>query len=156
MIISTCGFGETGSSAVTDYLKECEGVQVSDNFEFTLSSTPDGLEDLAYFLMEKRGRQGISICAIQRFEKLIREHAKGWSVQTGISREEIDLATREFLDSITQVQYVGISPRINRSESALIKHYLGESLIVRRIIRPLERKGILKKNVDFYPLGQLL
>ncbi len=152
MIISTCGFGETGSSAVTDYLKECDGIQVSDNFEFTLSSTPDGLEDLAHFVMEKRGRQGISICAIQRFEKLIQGRAKGWSVQTGISREEITLATQDFLDNITQVQYIGLSPRINRSESSFVKRYIGDSLILRRIIRPLEKKGVLKKNIDVYPM----
>ena len=155
MIISTCGFGETGSSAVTDYLKECEGVQVYDNFEFTLSSSPDGLEDLAHFLMEKRGRQSISIYAIQRFECLIQSHAKGWSVQTGIAQSEIMASTQDFLDSITQVKYVGLSPRFNRSDSLWLRHYLGDSLIRKRVIRTLEKKGVLKNNIDFYPLDEV-
>ena len=155
MIISTCGFGETGSSAVTDYLKECEDIQVNDNFEFTLSSSPDGLEDLAHFLMEKCGRQSISIYAIQRFEHLIQSHAKGWSVQTGISKSEIMEATQDFLDSITQVKYVGLSPRINRTDSPWMKHYLGDSLIRKRIVRRLEKKGVIKNNIDFYPLDEV-
>ena len=155
MIISTCGFGETGSSAVTDYLKECNGVQVLDNFEFTLVTEVDGLEDLAHFIMEKSGRQATSIYAIQRFEKVVKDHVKSWSVQTGISKEEIDKATQEFLDSITQLEYVGFSPRINRNDSGFIRHYIGDSLIRRRCIRTLEKKGILKKNVDFYPLDSV-
>ena len=155
MVISTCGFGDTGSSAVTDYLKECEDIQVVDNFEFTLSTAPDGLEDLAYFVMEKNSRQSASIFAIQRFERRVRKHVKGWSVQTGIAKEEVLQATQEFLDNITQLRYVGDSPRINRSGSQLIRHYIGDSLIRKRIVRKLEKKGILKKNFDFYPLDEV-
>ena len=35
MIVGACGFGSTGSSVVTDYLKEFDGIQVKDDFEFT-------------------------------------------------------------------------------------------------------------------------
>ena len=155
MVISTCGFGETGSSAVTDYLKECSGIQVSDNFEFTVSTAVDGLEDLGYFLMEKGARQGTSIYAIQRFEKLVNKRKKGWSVQTGISQKEVEDATQEFLDKITQVRYVGFSPRINSPGGETAKQIIGDSLIRRRIIRPLEKKGVIKKNFDFYPLEEV-
>ena len=155
MIVSTCGFGETGSSAVTDYLKECDDVQVCDNFEFTLVTAPDGLEDLAHFLMEKSGRQSISIYAIQRFEKFVKQHVKGWAIQTGISQEEVLNATEDFINSITQVKYVGFSPRYNRSESEWIQHFIGDSIIRKRIIRKLEKKGIIKRNVDFYPLDEV-
>ena len=35
MIIGACGFGSTGSSAVSDYLLEFEGTSVLDKIEFT-------------------------------------------------------------------------------------------------------------------------
>ena len=151
MIISTCGFGQTGSSAVTDYLKECSGIVVNDNFEFTLCTAVDGLEDLAHFLMEKCSRQSSSIYAIQRFERFIQKKRKLWNKQTGISFQVIDDATFDFLDAITQVQYIGFSPRINRKDGEWMKH-IGDSLIRKRIIRGLEKRGIIKKNIDFYPL----
>lgn len=154
MIISTCGFGETGSSAVTDFLKECSDVQVCDNFEFTIATAVDGLEDLAYFVMEKCSRQSSSIYAIQRFERLIQKRKKGWHVQTGIPLHEIETATQDFLNSITQVEYVGFSPRINRNESEIIKH-IGDSIIRKKIVRKLERKGIIKENINFYPLDNV-
>ncbi len=154
MIISTCGFGETGSSAVTDYLKECSGVQVADRFEFTIATGVDGLEDLAYFVMEKCARQGCSIYAIQRFEKLVEKKQKSWHAQTGIPIREVQDATKAFLDSITQVQYVGFSPRINRHEGELIKRF-GDSVIRRKLVRKLEKKGVIKKNFDFYPLDRV-
>ena len=43
MIIGACGFGATGSSVVTDYLHEFDGIQVKDNFEFTYVSGVNGL-----------------------------------------------------------------------------------------------------------------
>lgn len=155
MIISTCGFGETGSSAVTDYLKECPEVQVNDNFEFTLATAVDGLEDLGHFIMEKNARQGASIYAIQRFERYIKSKIKNWTTQTAITKEEINKLTTDFLDAVTQLEYVGFSPRINRNDIGFIKKYVGDSLIRKRIVRKLERKGIIKQNFDFYPLDKV-
>ena len=43
MIVGACGFGSTGSSVVTDYLKEFDGIQVKDDLEFTYVSGTDGL-----------------------------------------------------------------------------------------------------------------
>ena len=50
MIIGVCGFCSTGSSAVSDYLKEFKENQVLDMLEFTLAYIPDGLGDLEYIL----------------------------------------------------------------------------------------------------------
>lgn len=155
MIVSTCSFGSTGSSAVSDYLKECEGTQVLDKFEFTVATTTDGLTDLEYQLVKKNTRQSSSICAIQRFQKLI-EHFKGsWNRHTGIPISEIERITNDFLDAITQVQYVGMSPRIYKAGNETINRVIGNSLIMVRIIRPLEKKGFIKKNHDFYPLDKV-
>ena len=49
MIIGACGFGATGSSVVTDYLKEFNNVTVKDDLEFTYLTALDGL---LYFVQE--------------------------------------------------------------------------------------------------------
>lgn len=155
MFISTCGFGATGSSAVTDYLRECEGIQVIDKFEFRLPSAVDGLSDLEYHIMLSPARQSSSAYAIQRFEKLIGQYKKKWCASTSITAAEVDRITYEFLDQITQVRYVSFSPRINKRHSEFLQRYVGESLIRRKIMPKLERKGIVKRNVDFYPLDEI-
>ena len=42
MVIGTCGFGSTGSSAVSDYLKEFDENCTLDRAEFTIVHFPDG------------------------------------------------------------------------------------------------------------------
>lgn len=155
MFISTCSFGSTGSSAVSDYLRECDDIQVLDKFEFTIATAVDGLEDLEFHLMKQTGRQSGSIYAIQRFEKLVESKAKAWEISGGISRQRVNEITEEFLDRITQLKYVGFSPRINRNDNAFIRKYVGDTLIRRKIMPRLERRGIVKTNIDFYPLDEV-
>lgn len=152
MIISTCSFGSSGSSAVSDYLHECENVQVMDKLEFTLGAMVDGLEDLEFQLMTKNPRQASSIYALQRFKKAVMGHARGWNKRTGIPECRTEEIVEEFIKSITQVQYVGFSPMIDKKHSAFLRNKVGTALIRKRIIGTLERKGILKENIDFYPL----
>ena len=155
MIISVCGFGSTGSSAASDYLAECANTQNLDQLEFTLITGVDGMEDLEYHLMKHNSRQSASICAIQRFQEKVRGLEHGWIKRTGISREEIENATNEFVDAITQVKYIGLSPRIYKGGSRTVNRYIGNSLMLHRVIKPLERKKIIKKNVDIYPFGEV-
>ena len=152
MIISTCSFGSSGSSAVSDYLCECQDVQVMDKLEFTVTSMVDGLSDLEYQLMIKNARQSSSIYAIQRFKKAMMSRVKGYQKRTGISPDRVEALVDEFIENIAQVRYVGFSPRIGKTRSQLFKTYVGDSLIRNRIVRTLEKKGIIKTNIDFYPL----
>lgn len=152
MIISTCSFGSSGSSAVSDYLHECEGTHVMDKLEFTLATMVDGLEDLEFQLMLKNPRQASSIYAIQRFKKAAMHHAKGWEIRTGIPRHRTEEIIDEFIDNITQVKYIGFSPMIDKKHSEFLRVHVGTSLIRNRIIAKLERKKIIKDNIDFYPL----
>lgn len=155
MIVSTCSYGSTGSSALSDYLKECENTQVLDKFEYTITTCVDGLNDLEYNLIEKNPRQSASIYAIQRFQKRVALYKKSWSRHTGISNKEIDRITNEFLDNITQVKYVGFSPRIYNAGNETINRVIGNSLILYRIVKLLEKKRIIKHNFDFYPLEEV-
>ena len=54
MVIGACGFVGTGSSALTDLLREYDEVAVFDQIEFNISYYPDGIEDLDYQINEHR------------------------------------------------------------------------------------------------------
>jgi hypothetical protein len=155
MVISTCSFGSTGSSAVSDYLRECDDLHVIDSFEFVLSTCVDGLEDLEYHLMKHQSRQESSIYAIQRFEKEVAFRSKAWHGRGHASFEDIRRLTDEFLDGITQVKYIGNSPKINKRHNEWFRKNIGDSIIRKRIITKLEKKGIIKKNINFYPLDEV-
>lgn len=155
MIVSTCGFGSTGSSAVCDYLMECEGFQNFDAVEFTLSTMVDGLEDLEFHIMKQNTRLSSSIYAIQRFRKAIHERSREWSVETSAKRQDILDLTNHYLKDITQLTFIGNGPQIDRPHNEFIRRYFGEAVIKQRIIPYLEKKKWLKKNIDFYPLTEL-
>ena len=67
MIIGSCGYGATGSSVLTDLLREFDDVQVYDEFEFVLAYMVDGLEDLEYHLMKQYAKNCSGDYAIERF-----------------------------------------------------------------------------------------
>lgn len=72
MILTTTGCYGTGSSAVTDIVKEIEGVTcVSDN-EIRLLHDPDGVSDLEYSLIENPNRHNSSH-SVKRFKKKMQE-----------------------------------------------------------------------------------
>lgn len=66
-IVSISGYGATGSSAVTDFLKGFDSVDVLDDFEFQLLYFPDGISDLDYKLNGSCSRFYDSDVAITRF-----------------------------------------------------------------------------------------
>ncbi len=69
MIISTSGFGNTGASAVLDFLRGYPDIQVLDGIEFQLITMPDGLLDLKHALVNARSRLGGN-AALKRFMRL--------------------------------------------------------------------------------------
>lgn len=152
MIVSTCSFGSSGSSAVTDYLAECDDVYVFDKMEFSIVTECDGIEDLEYHLMIRNSRQSGCINAIQRFNKRVNKHLKGWNSRTGIEKDYVKKLTDKYIASLTQVKYKSFSPRIDKRHSEFLQTYVGDAIIRQRLIYWLEKKKIITKNVDFYPL----
>lgn len=51
-VLTVTGFYSTGSSAVTDLIKECEGVFCKSDYEVRFLHDPDGVSDLEYHLIE--------------------------------------------------------------------------------------------------------
>lgn len=105
MVIGACGFGSTGSSAVSDYLSEYGSIQTLDRFEFLWVSGVDGLIDLDYHVNNPHMRTGDSIIAIQRFrdrmEKCKTEYYKAGKIDPDVFEKSVS----KFLDEITLVKW---------------------------------------------------
>ena len=67
MIIGSCGYGATGSSVLTDLLREYDDIQVYDNFEFVIAYRVDGLQDLEYHLMKQYAKNSLVIMLLNVF-----------------------------------------------------------------------------------------
>lgn len=99
MIVGACGFGSTGSSVVTDYLKEYDNFQVLDKIEFTWVSCVDGLIDLDYHVNHPHNRTMDSIRAIDRYKAMSKRMEQKFR-SAGVSPEQLSESTEIFLESI--------------------------------------------------------
>lgn len=104
MIVSTCGFGSTGSSVITDYLKEYNNVHVFDKVEIPWVAAVDGLLDLEYHLNNPHGRTTDSIWAIERYKDLCYRKASSFE-DLGVPKEFVLKSVDDFLDSIIQTSW---------------------------------------------------
>lgn len=135
MIVGTCGFGSTGSSAVTDYLKEFDIYQVMDNIEFTWVSATDGLIDLDLHVNHPHSRTEESIKAIYRYKELCASTAKSLS-RIGVPRDLFLKSVDEFVDSIVTTSWWWYSPK---QESHIFNRL--RKLIARNIVQKWEIKN---------------
>ncbi|MFX0548030.1 sulfotransferase family protein [Hathewaya histolytica] len=76
-VITCASYGGTGSSAVTDLLKEFTSVYSLGDFEFTLAHEVDGISDLEHYLVEDNHRLKVDE-AIYRFKKLNKNISGGY------------------------------------------------------------------------------
>ena len=148
MIIGACGFGSTGSSAVSDYLQEFNDFQVLDSQEFTWVSGVDGLIDLDYHLNHPHMRTGDSIYALHRFENRVKATIRTYERKYGKGKEFEESAYR-FIDAITQLKW---NWYINES-GGFYEKYVKKLLFQKRIILPIERK--LKRQINCYPMKEV-
>lgn len=109
MIIGTCGFGSTGSSAVSDYLKEYDSFQVVDYVEFTWVSGVDGLIDLEYHLFHPHNRTMGSIYAIDRYRKMLKRKLHSFEC-TGLTAKQLEESTNDFLSAIIMTSWKWNAP----------------------------------------------
>lgn len=149
MIVGTCGFGSTGSSAVTDYLKEFSLFQVLDNIEFSWVYATDGLIDLDYHLNYPHSRTGASINAIYRYRQLCERRAKSLQ-KIGVPRELFLESMNRFLDSIVTVSWSWKGPELGRKTK--IDQML-RKFVARTIIRKWEIKNW--RQWEGYPYSQV-
>jgi len=153
MIIGTCGFCSTGSSAVSDYLKEFDENQVFDKVEFTFPYLPDGLLDLEYHLTKKICRDDSCALAIPRFRNLMKSLENYLCFNLKMSHSEYNEIIDDFLGQIVQMKWVA-TRRTDRQlyGSGFIRRYFGG--VMDKIIIPFFNKK-LHKCVELYPMHEV-
>ena len=107
MIIGACGYGATGSSVLTDLLKEYDDIQVFDSFEFVMSYRVDGLEDLEFHLMKQYAKNLSGDYAIKRFLEQAKCYKTPMINKPCKGRIYYKLS-QEFIDEIVQVRFKGV------------------------------------------------
>lgn len=144
MIITSTGFFNTGSSAITHIIKEFDVVSnESDVYEIRLLYDPYGISDLEYNLVENPHRQNTSY-AIQRFKKyiamnsniLINHHYEK------LCKGNFRKISYDYINSITEFEYFGPS-HIDTFDKGIFFIFINR--IYQKIIRILLKCGI--KNI---------
>nr|AHF24542.1 hypothetical protein [uncultured bacterium Contig248] len=148
MIIGACGFGSTGSSVVSDYLKEYDTIATIDNLEFTWVSATDSLIDLETALMHPHNRTSDSITAIRRFLALAEKKKDNYE-RHGISSEAFMKSVNEFVDEITQVKWNWYE---NTNYQLKSKHFL-KALMIKKVIPSREKK--LGHQIKCWPMEEV-
>lgn len=137
MIIGACGFGATGSSVVTDYLKEFDNVIVKDDLEFTYVSNLDGLLYLERAVMSPYNRTVDSIYAIKRFEESVERKKRSYQ-RYGLSSAVFENSAKSFIDDITTTQWYWTDVR---KKYRYRSRYFFHSFFMNKIIPQKELKS---------------
>lgn len=107
MIIGSCGYGATGSSVVTDFVREFDDIQIFDDFEFSFTYRVDGLQDLEYHLMKQYAKNISGDAAIKRF-LYAANYIKTPLIHKPCDSKEYMRIVNKFIDSIVQTKFKGI------------------------------------------------
>lgn len=142
MIIGCCGFGSSGSSVVTDFLKEYDSFDVIDDFEYTLCYCPDGIRSLDFALNEFPVRNDFASVALKRFSTLVINKMPNSSFikQSNIDKKEFRKISIEYINSLIDFSWRGYNGTEFLTHNAFYRLF-GISLMMQRVIPFFEKKG---------------
>lgn len=119
-VITSTGFGDSGSSAVTDLLSEYKGIKsYGSEWEFTFLHAPDGLGDLESAIVE--GHRLKTDYAINRFLKLAEKLNSQESYQNAFKGKFYTLS-QDFINQLTEIKWNGMyEERLETFKTSLSK-----------------------------------
>lgn len=147
-IITTTGYGGTGSSAISDILKEFNNCYSYGSFEFRFLQDPDGIMDLEYKLVENVNRLN-NDTAIKRFEKyckLISGNNGWWCNYNNIFEGKFNYLTGKYIKNLINFSWQGSWHQDEVSGENKITY---KSKIY-KIMRVLKMEKYLVKNEKMY------
>lgn len=147
MVIGACGYGCTGSSIITDLLREFNEIQVFDDFEFSFTYRVDGLEDLEYHLMKQYAKNISGDAAIKRF-LYAAKYINTPLIHKPTSSKNFYKITQEYIDSILQARFRGMES-IDIISGNVLKNVF--TLGMKKIILPKTIENITKKPSYVWP-----
>lgn len=156
MIIGACGFVGTGSSAVSDYLREFDEVSVIDNFEFVLSHAPDGLEDLNFQLNFHCAKYTSSAVAIERFRRHFFNSVVYANKDRGKNKKLIE-ACDKFIEYVTQAEWQGFGAVDEQLFCGRNYENRYINMRTRKTARKIKSKisNLTGKDISGYPMHEL-
>ena len=144
MIIGVCSYGNTGSGAVFDLLKEYDELEVlartGADFEFKFTYMPDGIEDLEHHICTSPTRWMSSDTAIKRFVDIMNFYGKDYTLISRATKQQYKRITQEYIDDIVQVKWDGrrLFEYMHKGEVGTIRYRLG--IKVESTLRKLTQK----------------
>ena len=150
-VIGACGYIGTGSSAVSDLLKEFDENQCLDKFEFKIAYQTDGLQDLKYHLNEGNMKYEGGLTALQRFEKLCKEYTG--KQYNKVTNGEFDTIYKNFINELVECEWIGlgVDPAVSKFRTR-ISHILKKSNFYKRIREHEKKRG---EAIEIYPLKKV-
>jgi hypothetical protein len=150
-LITTTGYGATGSSVVTDLLKEFNGVQSMGDFEFRFLQDPHGLKDLEYGLFENNNRLNTDYY-IKQFIKYIGYLSKSpiYNYERFFNNRFRDISD-EFIKSIIDIKWNGYWHQDIIDEKPIKKFfYYLERFYQKKILKQKDSGANFYKNKMYY------
>ena len=100
-IISCTGYGGTGSSAISDLIKEFSNCISMGDHEFWFLQGYNGISDLEYYLIDGNHRSKVSL-AIHRFKKYVNQHAKFYETFFGNKYKKL---SEQYISSLIDAEF---------------------------------------------------
>jgi len=146
-IVTCTGYGGTGSSAITDLLKEFDNGLSLGSAEFWFLQGYDGVSDLEYYLVDGNHRSKVNL-AIKRFQKYVDNHNKFYSTFFGDKYKEY---SDDYIETLIDVKfkksisYYEINNKLKRS------FFFRVSPFVQRVVVRILR-GRVKEFSPYIPM----
>lgn len=135
-LVTTTGYGSTGSSVITDLLKEFKSVNSLGDFEFTFLSTVNGMRDLEYGLFELNSRSNVDVYIKNYIKEVDYLSKPGHSNYERWFNGKFRKFSLEFIQSIVDVEWDGYNLREIRDENLMAKMlYYAERFYQKKILR---------------------
>ncbi|WP_436670058.1 sulfotransferase [Lactiplantibacillus plantarum] len=151
MIISTIGYGATGSGAVYALLKEFSSIQDKSEVEFKLAYQVDGLEDLELHLMKRHAKNASGDAAIKRFKTLIDYYSRVPLTKKLVDPSSFKSISNEYLDGLIQASFKGLES-IDTETGSVGKMII--AMAFKKKFIPLFQK-ITKNPYNFWPIRDI-
>lgn len=151
MIIGSCGYGATGSSVLTDLLREFDDIQVYDDFEFVLAYMVDGLQDLEYHLMKQYAKNCSGDYAIERFLRKSKYYKVPF-IHKPCDGDIFYNLSKEFVKKIVQIEYMGVDTADIMSGNNIRDFF---ALASKKIIMPKLLEKIVHRQVHVWPCRRM-
>ncbi|WP_279276596.1 hypothetical protein [Enterococcus faecium] len=148
MIVSTIGYGATGSGAVYDLLREFSSIQSINDAEFKLAYQVDGLQDLEYHLTKQYSKNISGDAAIRRYIKLTDYYTKVPFTKKIVDKSEFERISKKYISSLIQTNFRGlesIDTEVGSIPSIIVK------LAFKKKIIPIYQH-VTKSAYNFWPI----